>query len=39
MMNMPVPTLDGLRIRLRPLRSDDADVLYALHSDPQVMRY
>jgi ribosomal-protein-alanine N-acetyltransferase len=38
-MNMPVPTLEGSRIRLRPLRADDAGALYTLHSDPQVMRY
>jgi RimJ/RimL family protein N-acetyltransferase len=35
----PVPTLTGTRVRLRPLRSDDADDLFALHSDPRVMRY
>ena len=34
-----IPTLDGPRIRLRPLCADDADALYALHSDSQVMRY
>ena len=35
----PEPTLAGARLRLRPLRSDDADDLFALHSDPRVMRY
>jgi ribosomal-protein-alanine N-acetyltransferase len=38
-MTMPVPTLEGSRIRLRPLREGDAEALYVLHSDPQVMRY
>lgn len=38
-MSMSIPRLEGARIRLRPLRGDDADALYALHSDPQVMRY
>ena len=38
-MSMPIPRLEGSRIRLRPLRGDDAAALYALHSDPQVMRY
>ena len=35
----PVPTLKGARVRLRPLRIDDADDFFALHSDPSVMRY
>ena len=35
----PVPTLTGPRVRLRPLRSGDADDLFALHSDARVMRY
>jgi RimJ/RimL family protein N-acetyltransferase len=35
----PTPTLIGQRIRLRPLRADDADALFALQSDPRVMRY
>jgi len=34
-----IPTLIGTRVRLRPLRSDDADALFALQSDPRVMRY
>jgi len=38
-MSMPIPKLEGSRIRLRPLRADDVDALYALHSDSQVMRY
>ncbi len=32
-------TLDTERLRLRPLRRDDADALFALFSDPGVMRY
>lgn len=35
----PTPTLSGARVRLRPLRADDADALFALQSDPRVMRY
>ncbi len=35
----PVPTLSGARVRLRPLRPSDVDDLFALHSDPRVMRY
>jgi RimJ/RimL family protein N-acetyltransferase len=35
----PVPDLDGDAIRLRALGEQDADALFALHSDPRVMRY
>lgn len=35
----PMPALAGARVRLRPLRLDDADDLFALQSDPRVMRY
>jgi [ribosomal protein S5]-alanine N-acetyltransferase len=35
----PTPILSGARVRLRPLRADDADALFALQSDPRVMRY
>lgn len=35
----PVPSLDGDGFRLRALRAGDADALFALHSDPRVMRY
>jgi [ribosomal protein S5]-alanine N-acetyltransferase len=35
----PVPTLAAGRVRLRPLREDDADDLFALQSDARVMRY
>ncbi|HVI26090.1 MAG TPA: GNAT family protein [Xanthomonadaceae bacterium] len=33
------PTLHGSRVRLRAPRADDADALFALFSDPAVMRY
>ena len=35
----PMPVLAGPRVRLRALRADDADALFAVHSDPRVMRY
>lgn len=35
----PIPTLSGARLRLRALHERDTDALFALHSDPQVMRY
>jgi len=35
----PEPTLTGARVQLRPLRASDADDLFAVHSDPRVMRY
>lgn len=35
----PIPLLAGPRVRLRPLRADDADALFAMKSDPRVMRY
>jgi ribosomal-protein-alanine N-acetyltransferase len=34
-----LPLLDGTRIRLRAFREDDLDDLFAIHSDPRVMRY
>jgi RimJ/RimL family protein N-acetyltransferase len=38
--NIPTePTLTGVRVQLRPLRASDADDLFAVHSDPRVMRY
>jgi RimJ/RimL family protein N-acetyltransferase len=38
--NIPTePTLTGARVQLRPLRATDADDLFAVHSDPRVMRY
>ena len=33
------PTLTTERLRLRPVQSTDADDLYAMQSDPVVMRY
>jgi RimJ/RimL family protein N-acetyltransferase len=36
---LPVPTLAGGRVRLRGIEPTDAGALYALHSDPRVMRY
>lgn len=33
------PVLQTPRLRLRRTHADDADALYAIHSDPQVMRY
>jgi [ribosomal protein S5]-alanine N-acetyltransferase len=35
----PIPRLDGARVGLRALRASDADDLFALQSDPRVMRY
>lgn len=34
-----VPELTGPRLRLRALAERDVDALFALHSDPDVMRY
>lgn len=34
-----LPLLEGERIRLREFREDDLHDLYAVHSDPEVMRY
>jgi len=34
-----VPVLEMPRLRLRPYRVDDADAMFALYSDPRVMRY
>ncbi|MFO1506769.1 MAG: GNAT family protein [Lysobacterales bacterium] len=34
-----VPELAGPRVRLRALGAGDVDALFALHSDPEVMRY
>jgi RimJ/RimL family protein N-acetyltransferase len=36
---IPTPTLRTDRLRLRPFRDDDADDLYALMSDADVLRY
>lgn len=32
-------TLETSSLRLRPLEPSDADALYAIHSDPEVMKY
>lgn len=34
-----LPLLEGTRVRLRPVRDDDVDGLFAIFSDPRVMRY
>lgn len=34
-----VPELETARLRLRTIRRDDIDALYALHSDTRTMRY
>ncbi|MBB5208774.1 GNAT family N-acetyltransferase [Chiayiivirga flava] len=34
-----LPVLDGARVRLRPVRDDDVDGLFAIFSDARVMRY
>lgn len=34
-----LPVLDGARVRLRPVRDDDVDGIFATFSDPRVMRY
>jgi len=36
---LPQPELCSLRLRLREPREDDAPALFAIHGDPQVMRY
>ncbi|GGP31478.1 acetyltransferase [Streptomyces variabilis] len=38
-MSLPTPELHTARLRLRPFADDDTAPLYALHSDPQVLRY
>ncbi|MFT3805679.1 GNAT family N-acetyltransferase [Arenimonas sp.] len=34
-----LPVLESARLRLRAFRDDDADDLFAIYSDPRVMRY
>jgi len=34
-----VPVLESPRLRLRPYRASDVDAMFALYSDPLVMRY
>jgi RimJ/RimL family protein N-acetyltransferase len=38
-MTLAAPELHTARLRLRPFADADADLLFALHSDPVVMRY
>ncbi|KQZ07668.1 GCN5 family acetyltransferase [Agromyces sp. Root1464] len=38
-MTLPTPTLHTERLRLRPFTDDDADALFALQSDADVLRY
>jgi [ribosomal protein S5]-alanine N-acetyltransferase len=38
-MSLPPPTLHTARLRLRPFTSADADALFALHSNDNVLRY
>jgi len=38
-MSLPTPTLHTSRLRLRAFTDADADVLFALQSDPVVLRY
>ena len=38
-MSLPTPTLETTRLRLRPFTDADAEALYALHSNAQVLRY
>ncbi|MQY10790.1 putative ribosomal N-acetyltransferase YdaF [Streptomyces sp. RB5] len=38
-MTLATPTLHTDRLRLRPFADSDAESLFALHSDPDVMRY
>ena len=37
--NTGVPILETAHLRLRPYRADDAEAMFALYSDPRVMRY
>ena len=34
-----LPSVDASRVRLRPFHPNDCDRLYAIYSDPEVMRY
>lgn len=38
-MSLPAPTLSTDRLRLRPFEDADAEALFALHSNPHVLRY
>lgn len=38
-MSLPTPTLRTARLRLRPFTERDADAIFALQSNPHVLRY
>jgi hypothetical protein len=38
-VSLPAPTLQTLRLRLRPFTQADQDDLFALHSNARVLRY
>ena len=38
-MSLPTPTLNTARLLLRPFCQTDADAIFALHSNPVVLRY
>lgn len=38
-MALPTPTLHTARLRLRPFRQADSEAIFALHSNPIVLRY
>ncbi|MEX0429068.1 GNAT family N-acetyltransferase [Nocardioides sp. DS6] len=38
-MPLSTPTLSTARLRLRPFTEADADALFALHSNAEVLRY
>jgi len=38
-LSPPLPVLESERLRLRPLRADDVDGVFALYSSPEVTRF
>ena len=38
-MSLPPPTLETTRLRLRPVRDTDAEMLFSLHGNATVLRY
>jgi len=38
-MSLPTPTLHTARLLLRPFTEADTDAIFALHSNPRVLRY
>lgn len=38
-ISLPTPTLRTARLRLRPFTADDTDAIFALQSNPRVLRY